>query len=78
MNEANLQLPNTPFINLISDIANLPEGRALLNLHGFLPVLSPPFTVGLTPKTSVGEILAIAKLICAGASIACPIIDDLP
>jgi hypothetical protein len=31
-----------------------------------------------SPKLSATEIIAIAKMVCAGAAVACPIIDSLP
>lgn len=57
-------------ISLIKELESTQEGHDLLVKHGFA---SGPFN----PHISTTEVIAILKLVCAGAAVACPVIETL-
>lgn len=68
-------LPDNNLVVLVRSLLNDPAGRKFLSDSGY-PV-APPDNNVVQPKISMEEIIAVLKLICAGASVACPIINSL-
>lgn len=65
-------LPDNQLVNLVQDLLATNDGRLLLNKHGFLPQLPP-----LEPHVSMTEVIAVLKLLCVGAGLACPVIESM-
>lgn len=36
------------------------------------------YELTVSPKVTVGEVVAVLQMVCAAAAVACPIIDSLP
>lgn len=60
-------------VTLVKELLSSETGRIALANHGFLP---KPVAIP-APHITGEEIIAVLKLICAGAALACPIIDSL-
>ena len=72
-----MQLPDQPLVHLVQDLLATDDGRAALSKNNFLPLTSP-VPAKLQPHISVQEVIAVLQLVCAGAAVACPIINSLP
>ena len=62
-------------VNLVKELLSTTEGRDLLSKHGFLPT-EPASQI--QPKVTVEQVIAVLKLVCDGAAVACPVIQSLP
>jgi hypothetical protein len=72
-----MELPNLPLVNLAKELLSSDAGRTALSNNNFLPLTSP-VPLKLRPAITEGEIVEVLQLLCAGAGVACPIIDTLP
>ena len=72
-----LGLPDNKLIKLVESLLATDQGRAALANNDMLP-LDSPVPAKLRPHVSVAEVIAVAKMVCDVAGVACPIIQSLP
>jgi hypothetical protein len=71
-----MQLPDQPLVHLVQELLTTDQGRAALANNDFLPLTSP-VPAKLRPEDTTTEIIEVLQLICAGAAVACPIINGM-